>query len=71
MVGRIELLLLLEKMEMEFEVKLGWLEARADASGVVVGGWEDTLVERQGCAGDKVTTEKSVSSSEGILQMGW
>lgn len=31
----------------------------------------DTLVERQGWEGEMETTEKSESSSEGILQMGW
>lgn len=59
------LLLLLEKMELEAAVKVGRLEA------MVVCGWEDTLVARQGWAGDKETTEKSESRSEGILQMGW
>lgn len=58
-------LLLLEKMELEAAVKVGRLEA------TVVCGWEATLVARQGWAGDKETTEKSESRSEGILQMGW
>lgn len=65
-VDRIEPLLLLEKIELEVEVKVGWLEAI-----VVVCGCEDTPVERQGWAEDIETTEKSVSRSEGILQMGW
>lgn len=59
------LLLLLEKMELETAVKVDLLEA------TLVCGWEDTLVARQGWAGDKDTTEKSESRSEGILQMGW
>lgn len=74
-VGRAEplllLLLMLEKMELEVVVKVGWLEAMVDTTGMVVCGWEDTLVERQGWAGEMETTEKSESSSEGILQMGW
>lgn len=65
------LLLMLEKIELEVVVKVGWLEAMVDTTGMVVCGWEDTLVERQGWAGEMETTEKSESSSEGILQMGW
>lgn len=65
------LLLLLEKIELEVEVKVGWLEVIVDPSGMVVCGWEDSLVDRQGWAGEMETTEKSESSSEGILQMGW
>lgn len=65
-VDRIEPLLLLEKIELEVEVKVGWLEAI-----VVVCVCEDTPVERQGWAEDMEITEKSVSRSEGILQMGW
>lgn len=71
MVDRIELPLL-EKIELEVEVKVGRLEAMVDTAGMVVGcGFEDTLVDRQAWVGDVETTEKSVSSSEGILQMGW
>lgn len=75
-VERIEVLLLqllallVQKIELEVEVKVGWLEATVDASGMVVCGCEHT-VERQAWAGDMETTEKSVSSSEGILQIGW
>lgn len=70
-VDRIELLLL-EKMELDVEVKVGRLEAMVDTAGmVVVCGFEDTLVDRQAWVGDVETTEKSVSSFEGILQMGW
>lgn len=46
--------LVLEKMELEAEVKVGWLEVIAEV----------TAVERQDMG-------KSVSSSEGILQIGW
>lgn len=63
--------LLLEKIELEGEVKVGWLVVMADASGMVVCGWEDTSVERQEWTGEMEATEKSVSSSAGILQMGW
>lgn len=74
-VERIEVPLLLlallpQKIELEVEVKVGWLEVTVDASGMVVCGCEHT-VERQAWAGDMETTEKSVSSSEGILQIGW
>lgn len=64
------LLLLLEKMELEVEVKVGWLEVIGVAFRMVVCGWEDTAVERKGWAEVRDTKEKSVSSSEGILQMG-
>lgn len=74
-VDRIEVLLLLvlllQKIELEVEVKVGWLEVTVDASGMVVCGCEHTVVERQAWAGDMETTEKSVSSSEGILHIGW
>lgn len=62
--------LLLEKMELEVEVKVGWLEVIVVAFGMVVCGWEDTALERKGWAGEMEATEKSMSSSEGILQMG-
>lgn len=65
------LALLLQKIELEVEVKVGWLEVTVAASGMVVCGCEHTVVERQEWAGDMETTEKSVSSSEGILQIGW
>lgn len=57
------------EVEVEVEVKVGWLEVIVDAWGMVVCGWVDTPVVRQ--AGDIEMTEKSESSSEGILQMGW
>lgn len=69
-VERMELLLL-EKIELEVEVKVGWLEVMVDAWGMVVCGWEDASVGRQERTGEMETTGKSVSSSEGILQMGW
>lgn len=64
-VDKVGPLMLLEKMELETAVTVDLLEA------TLVCGWEDTLVARQGWAGDKDTTEKSESRSEGILQMGW
>lgn len=76
-VERTELLLLLplllplpEKIELEVEMKVGWLEVIVVALGMVFCGLEDTVVERMGWAAEMDTTEKSVSSSEGILQMG-
>lgn len=63
--------LLLEKIELEVVVKVDWLEVKVDAFGMVACGWEDTAGERWGWAGGMETMEKSVSRSEGILQMGW
>ncbi|TNN82657.1 hypothetical protein EYF80_007175 [Liparis tanakae] len=60
------LIALLEKMELEVEVKVGRREATGVAFEMMV--CVDISVERQGW--DMEITEKSVSSSEGILQMG-
>lgn len=61
----------LEKIELELEVKVGWLEAIAGVFEMVVCGWVDTAVEWQEMAGESEVRGKSVSSSEGILQIGW
>lgn len=56
---------LMEKIELEVVVKVGWLEA------ILVCAREEGLVDRQEWAEETVATGNSISSSDGILQMGW